>query len=129
MQRFALVVTMVLSGSAMKVEKSYMVPVGPLSPWSPQSQVLVLEGTPPTPAGMVLEDMYNGRDVRIQWTCIESPLITSFEIERQRGDGTIWQAPETIVVSDPAAREYIDAPGQGYVRYRVRSRNNRIPLE
>lgn len=132
MKRFAIITYITVAGSLfapnVKVERSEVVSADRTSAWSPYGTVTVIDVTPPAPTAVTVTDLGNGSDVRVAWVCVDSPLITGFEVERERqlADGA-WGESSMIAVDDPAARELIDAPGIGMWRYRVRSVNNRVP--
>jgi hypothetical protein len=130
--QFAIVTLVSLTGMKLTVEKSYMQAVGqPTSPFTPYSQVTILEGTPPTPTNLAMEDLFNGQDVNITWAAPESPLITGFQIERERLISSVegieeWGELQMIQVLEPSLRMWVDPAGPGRFRYRIRSVNNRI---
>ena len=93
------------------------------SPWSAWRLRKLKDPNPPTaPTGMSATDLGGGQ-AQLAWTDT-SDSEAKFQIQRQEKISGVW-TNQGIIAQPPANTEsYLDSPGAGSYRYRVRARNS-----
>ena len=79
-------------------------------------------GVPPAAPGSVTATDLNGGNARISWVD-GSSNETGFEIQRETRVGNQWRNTATVGTTGANATTFVDHPGSGRFRYRVRSFN------
>jgi len=79
-------------------------------------------GGPPAAPGSATAVELNGGSARISWVDL-STNETEFEIQRETRVGNQYVNPTTVGTTGPNATSFVDTPGSGRFRYRVRATN------
>lgn len=90
-------------------------------------EVIVKNQPPGTPTDLYVSDVGDGQQSFLTWTDTANDE-TGFEIYREKQSGTTWVSPITLT-SVANVAEYIDTPGVGTFRYKVRAVNSVTTLK
>ena len=93
-----------------------------ISPWTGWVSVIVLDTIPTAPSGLIVTDMGNQSQVRLNWLD-NSDNETGFNIERQTNTGGSNWGSTTALTAAANATMRMDNPGPGVHRYRISSVN------